>query len=113
MQIGAFVNDFNQGGSRDKRRAIDYFLVKTLLDFLPIKGRDNRRGKFTQAEREFGLSVLSLCGRLPDIDRWYIDMPWDGNRGNLEMVAGADDLLTYLDTEGKLLLPEEIDAWCC
>lgn len=26
-------------------------------------------------------------------------MPWDGNRGNLEMVAGADDLLTYLDTE--------------
>lgn len=33
----------------------------------------------------------------PD-ERWYIDMPWDGNRGNLEMVAGADDLLTYLDT---------------
>lgn len=26
-------------------------------------------------------------------------MPWDGNRGNLEMVAGSDDLLTYLDTE--------------
>lgn len=32
-------------------------------------------------------------------DRWYIDMPWDGNRDNLEMVAGADDLLTFLDTE--------------
>jgi hypothetical protein len=26
-------------------------------------------------------------------------MPWDGNRANLEMVAGADDLLSYLDTE--------------
>lgn len=33
--------------------------------------------------------------------RWYIDMPWDGNRANLEMVAGADDLLSFLDTEGK------------
>lgn len=26
-------------------------------------------------------------------------MPWDGNRANLEMVAGSDDLLSYLDTE--------------
>lgn len=34
-------------------------------------------------------------------DRWYIDMPWSGNRANLEMVAGADDLLTYFDTEKK------------
>jgi len=34
----------------------------------------------------------------PD-NRWYIDMPWDGNRANLEMVAGADDLLSHLDTE--------------
>ena len=34
----------------------------------------------------------------PD-ERWYIDMPWDGSRDNLEMVAGADDMLTYLDTE--------------
>ena len=29
------------------------------------------------------------------------DMPWDGNRANLEMVAGSDDLLSFLDTEGK------------
>lgn len=36
----------------------------------------------------------------PD-DRWYIDMPWSGNRANLEMVAGADDLLSFLDTEGE------------
>lgn len=28
-----------------------------------------RGGHFSQAERNFGLSVLSLCGRLPDIDR--------------------------------------------
>lgn len=31
----------------------------------------------------------------PD-DRWYIDMPWDGNRANLEIVAGSDDMLTHL-----------------
>ena len=34
----------------------------------------------------------------PD-ERWYIDIPWNGNRGNLEMVCGADDLLSFLDTE--------------
>ena len=28
-------------------------------------------------------------------------MPWSGNRANLEIVAGADDLLTYFDTEKK------------
>lgn len=33
--------------------------------------------------------------------RWYIDMPWDGNRANLEMVVGSDDLLSYLDTGGN------------
>ena len=26
-------------------------------------------------------------------------MPWSGSRANLEMVAGADDLLSYLDNE--------------
>lgn len=36
----------------------------------------------------------------PD-DRWYIDMPWNGNRANLEMVAGSDDLLTWLDTANR------------
>ena len=36
----------------------------------------------------------------PD-DRWYIDMPGVGDRDNREMGAGADDLLTYLDTESK------------
>ena len=28
---------------------------------------------------------------------WYIDMPWDGDRGNLAMVAGADKLLDEVD----------------
>ncbi len=68
LRAGAFVNDFTEGSSRDKLRAIDYYMVKTLLDFLPIK-RGGHTGRFSQNERDFGLSVLSLCGRLPDIDR--------------------------------------------
>ena len=66
---GAFINDFNQGTSRDKLRALDYYLVKTLLDYLPTDKSLRRGGRFSQAERNFGLSVLSICGRLPDIDR--------------------------------------------
>ncbi|MBP3298790.1 MAG: hypothetical protein J6L73_03825 [Muribaculaceae bacterium] len=65
-----FINNF---------RAIHHF-VKGILS--------NGRGEYT-------LTFVQD----PD-DRWYIDMPWDGNRGNLEMVAGSDDLLTFLDTEG-------------
>lgn len=71
---GAFVNDFNQGTSRDKIRALDYYMVKTLLDYLPIDKSLRRGGRFSQAERNFALSVLSLCGRLPDID-------WEGECG--------------------------------
>lgn len=66
---GAFVSDFTQGTSRDKIRALDYYIVKTLLDYLPTDKSLRRGGRFSQAERNFGLSVLSLCGRLPDIDR--------------------------------------------
>lgn len=69
LSDGAFVNDFNQGTSRDKIRALDYYIVKTLLDYLPADRSLRRGGRFCQAERNFGLSVLSLCGRLPDIDR--------------------------------------------
>lgn len=69
LRAGSFANAFVEGPSRDKLRAIDYYMVKTLLDFLPIKNRGNRGGRFSQAERDFGLSVLSLCGRLPDTDR--------------------------------------------
>lgn len=69
INIGTFVHDFNQGSARDKVRAIDYYIVKTLLDYLPTDKSLRRGGRFSQAERNFGLSVLSLCGRLPDIDR--------------------------------------------
>ncbi len=69
LLTGAFINDFNQGSARDKIRAIDYYVVKTLLDYLPIDKSLRRGGKFSQTERNFGLSVLSLCGRLPDVDR--------------------------------------------
>ena len=66
-----FINNF---------RAIHHF-VKGVLS--------NGRGEYT-------LTFVQD----PD-DRWYIDMPWDGNRANLEMVAGSDDMLTYLDSEHK------------
>ena len=66
---GTFANDFDQGAARDKIRALDYYIVKTLLDYLPTDKSLRRGGQFSQVERNFGLSVLSLCGRLPDIDR--------------------------------------------
>ncbi len=69
INTGTFVHDFDQGLSRDKVRALDYYIVKTLLDYLPTDKSLRRGGRFSQAERNFGLSVLSLCGRLPDIDR--------------------------------------------
>ncbi|MDE7350754.1 MAG: hypothetical protein K2N25_06780, partial [Muribaculaceae bacterium] len=69
LNTGTFVHDFNQGSARDKVRALDYYIVKTLLDYLPTDKSLRRGGRFSQAERNFGLSVLSLCGRLPDIDR--------------------------------------------
>lgn len=69
LNTGSFVHDFNQGSARDKVRAIDYYLVKTLLDYLATDKSLRRGGHFSQAERNFGLSLLNLCGRLPDIDR--------------------------------------------
>lgn len=52
------------------------------------------KGIFRNAQGEYNLSFVQD----PD-GRWYIDMPWDGNRANLEMVAGADTLLSFLDKE--------------
>lgn len=54
------------------------------------------KGILSNSKGEYTLTFVQD----PD-DRWYIDMPWSGNRANLEMVAGADDLLTYFDTEKK------------
>ena len=35
-----------------------------------------------------------------EADRWYIDLPdWTGTKGELEMVAGADTLLDFLDLD--------------
>lgn len=64
-----FSDVFNQGTPREKVRALDYYIVKTLLDYLPTDKSLRRGGHFSQAERNFGLSILSLRGRLPDIDR--------------------------------------------
>ncbi len=69
LRASEFVNDFTQGGMRDKIRAIDYFIIKTLLDYLPISVSSCKTSGYTQNERNFGLSVLSFLGRLPDVDR--------------------------------------------
>ena len=69
LRSGNFVNDFNQGSPRDKIRALDYYIIKTLLDYLPTNKSYRRGGNYSQYERNFGLSVLSFLGRLADIDR--------------------------------------------
>ena len=48
-------------------------------------------GIFSKSEREYELTFVQD----PD-GRWYIDIPWDGNRSNLEMVAGSDRLLSHI-----------------
>lgn len=68
---GAFKNDFNEGASREKIRALDYYLVKTLLDYLPMRVV-RRRGQYTQAERDFGLSLLNYIGRLAGDDPEFL-----------------------------------------
>ena len=66
----SFKNNFDEGPYREKVRALDYYIIKTLLDYLPIK-TERKRGNFSQAERNFSLCVLNFCGRLqgdyPDI----------------------------------------------
>lgn len=64
LQHGTYINEFDQGPYRNKIRAIDYFIIKTLLDFLPIKRTSTQKRAFSQAERNFGLSVLNFIGRL-------------------------------------------------
>lgn len=43
---------------------IDYILIRTLLDNLPIKYTKEKKGKYTKAERIFSLSVLWLTGEI-------------------------------------------------
>lgn len=47
-----------------KKREIDYLLVRTLLTYLPIKLKKQKKGTFTQAERTFCLCVLWLVGSI-------------------------------------------------
>lgn len=54
------------------------------------------KGLLSNSKGEYTLTFVQD----PD-ERWYIDMPWSGNRANLEMVAGADDLLSFLDTDSR------------
>lgn len=69
LKADSFINDFKEGSNRDKVRAIDYYIIRTLLDYLPLKTGTKRVALFSQEERNFGLSVLSFLGRLPDTDR--------------------------------------------
>ena len=71
FDMGAFKNDFIEGSSRDKIRALDYYLIKTLLDYLPLK-TERKRGQYSQAERNFSLSVLNYTGRLVGDDPEYL-----------------------------------------
>lgn len=48
-------------------------------------------------------------------ERWYVDLPeWDGEKADLEMVAGADSMLEYMaEGNGKvkvLMSVEEFDG---
>lgn len=46
---------------RVRERSIQYSLVKTLLDYLPIKTDKSEGVSFVQAERDFALCTLYLC----------------------------------------------------
>lgn len=64
--------------------------------------------KYVKVSTTFAKGIASLRKaeydltfvREPD-GKWYIDMDWHGDHKNLEMIAGSDDLLSFLDN-GKL-----------
>lgn len=58
------------------------------------------KGILGPKKREYILSFKKESDNL-----WYIDIPWDWEHGNLQMVGGADKLLAYLD-------PEEVTISC-
>lgn len=47
-----------------KEREIDYILLRTLLTNLPIKHKKEKKGTYSQAERNFCLCVLWLIGSI-------------------------------------------------
>lgn len=67
--IASFISSNLESGSQVEtiyptKREIDYILVRTILQFLPIKHKKQKKGTFTQAERNLGLCVLWLTGEL-------------------------------------------------
>lgn len=67
--IASFLNSNLDSGNLVEtvyptKREIDYILICTLLQNLPIKHKKQKKGTFSQAERNFGLSVLWLTGEL-------------------------------------------------
>lgn len=67
--IASFINSRLESGNQVEtiypaKREIDYILVRTILQFLPIKHKKQKKGTFTQPERNLGLCVLWLTGEL-------------------------------------------------
>lgn len=67
--IALFVSSKLESGDQIEiiypaKREIDYILVRTILQYLPISHKKQKKGSFTQAERNLGLCVLWLTGEL-------------------------------------------------
>lgn len=67
--IALFVSSKLESGDQIEiiypaKREIDYILVRTILQYLPISHKKQKKGTFTQAERNLGLCVLWLTGEL-------------------------------------------------
>lgn len=67
--IASFINSRLESDNQVEtiypaKREIDYILVRTILQFLPIKHKKQKKGTFTQTERNLGLCVLWLTGEL-------------------------------------------------
>lgn len=67
--IASFINSNPESGNQVEiiypaKREIDYILVRTILQYLPISHKKQKKGAFTQAERNLGLCVLWLTGEL-------------------------------------------------
>lgn len=71
--IKAFISYYEKSGilagcltetQNQKERAVDYILLRTLLTRLPIKHKKQKKGTYSQTERDFGLCVLWLIGSI-------------------------------------------------
>ena len=67
--IASFINSNLESANQVEiiypaKREIDYILVRTILQYLPISHKKQKKGAFTQAERNLGLCVLWFTGEL-------------------------------------------------